>query len=245
MKKAYKRLQLRHISPGRRFQVFGEQFVVLNRTVDGILSIQSECLDLLLLSNALNAYKESLLHSRAVDNNKALLSFLILLTPEQDKRYRELVSTKWWLITPVVTFSPDRLVLAEPNNNLAGDYILLATYAAPDDSENDTQEDEYPISYIAVKRQYLESYISEDGQSPTLEEFLDTYIYDDIMDLEAAAERDGALAFVYRPDAARPFRLPEICEKAAISALMDFISGNLRENGFKEAAEYFDSFFGA
>lgn len=130
------------------------------------------------------------------------------------------------------------------DNNLAGGYILLAAYANLTDEEfaAEKDNDETPVAFIAVKETFLMNWI-DNLSSPgyrDIDDFLDSYTYDDIIGLEETAALQDALAFSYRPSLDRKFDFPAACEGEAMLAFADFISGKLQDNGFENASKYLD-----
>lgn len=129
------------------------------------------------------------------------------------------------------------------DNTLAGEYILVSTYATLTDEEakalRDT--DETPTAVIAVKKDWLEEWIK--SEYATLEEFLGDYTFDTIANLSAEAELNGKLAFEYRDGLDDPFLFPNGCSGDALLAFADFLSGKLQENGHEEASKYLDCLF--
>ena len=129
------------------------------------------------------------------------------------------------------------------DNDLAGGYILISTYATLTDEEaralRDT--DETPTAVIAVKKDWLEDWIKP--EYATLEEFLDDYTFDTIATLSAEAELNGALAFEYRDGLDDPFLFPASCAGDAMLAFADFLSGKLQEAGHSESSKFLDCLF--
>lgn len=126
------------------------------------------------------------------------------------------------------------------SNRLAGGYVLVSTYASLSDAEAALLEDsdETPVAVIAVKEDFLASYVHEEFGS--LEEFFGDYTYDSIMGLEADAELAGALAFSYSDRTKKRFAFPASAPSGAFLAYIDFLSGKLQEQGYQRASEFLD-----
>lgn len=137
------------------------------------------------------------------------------------------------------SYNPDEKI---DETMLAGGYILLTTYATLSAEEyEETQDwDETPTAHVAIKLEYLLNRLKE-MKYFDLSDFLYNYTYDDLVFFAAQAMLDHAVAFEYRPSLDEKFSFPETCEKNAMYALLDFVSGHLQENGFEAASKYMDS----
>lgn len=80
-------------------------------------------------------------------------------------------------------------------------FVLLEGYQSLTDDEFMAmkEQDETPNCIIAVTKSFAEeTYCSEeDGDYKTLDDFLNSYIWDELVDVVPVAELRGALAFTY------------------------------------------------
>ncbi len=136
------------------------------------------------------------------------------------------------------SYNPDEKI---DETILSGGYILLTTYAMLSAEEYEETEDwdETPITYVAIKFEYLLNNLKE-LKYFDLSDLLYNYTYDDLEYFAIEAMSDHAVAFMYRPSLDKKFRFPVTCKRSAMYALLDFVSGHLQENGFESASKYID-----
>lgn len=129
--------------------------------------------------------------------------------------------------------------MAHDNEKLAGDFILLPTYAsASHETPSMKDSDESPIMYFAVSRACLKDYLRVDTDEE-INKWLHQFTFDENEFLYEYALNEDGIAFAWCEDWDDPLELLGSGNNTLL-AVMDFISGTLQENGFEEASKYLD-----
>lgn len=134
------------------------------------------------------------------------------------------------------------------DNNLAGGYILIPTYAVLDDKDAAVlkDDDETPVMYFAIQRDAILRYLhdeSGDDAGSTVDHWLNEFDYDESQALYGFGLLEGAVAFSWCEYLDDPFHVINITDQNAIAAAVDLLSGKLQENGYTEASKFLDAMF--
>lgn len=129
-------------------------------------------------------------------------------------------------------------------HSLAGDFFAVMAPANLSDEEFSALKgtDELPLTQVAVKRSFLDSFAKDCGYS-SLPEFFSEYNTEGTRDLEYQAEQSNALAFTYTPGADEAFQFPEFVPSEGMYAFADFLSSMLQDAGHEEASKHLDCLF--
>jgi len=116
--------------------------------------------------------------------------------------------------------------------HLDGGYITVAAYA---DMAHSNKED-VPTEILGIEENFLKSYAVRNGWK-SLDEFLETYTYDQIGNLRKEAKNANALAFSYCDDSGGTFHFPDNNPKAGMLAYIDFLTRWFHNHGYENEAQ--------
>lgn len=114
------------------------------------------------------------------------------------------------------------------NHDKKDEYVLVTTYAElTPDEESCLEDDEFPTEILAVEKSFLQVFARTHGYG-SLKDFLDSYIYDTLIDLRNAAEQAKALAFAFSEDLGNRYYFPKKMSLGMAKALMKFVNSERR-----------------
>lgn len=136
----------------------------------------------------------------------------------------------------------------KPHRELAGSYMVIPTMEAStwEDDENDRcipHDADIPIMYFAVKKDTILAYLHfEDEGSGTLE--IEEWLEDEDTDFDATKSLleygllMNGVAFTFCKEREIPLEAVDVSDKDSTLALMDFLSRELREDGYDDASDH-------